>query len=48
MAAGRLDMVGAEGQRTIRLDHITGGGKRHMAAIGGGAIAFCSDAHDQS
>jgi hypothetical protein len=33
-------------QRAICLDHVAGRGKRPIAAVGGGAVAFGGDAYD--
>jgi len=48
MATGRIDMIGAMGQRAVRLDHVARRGKRHIAAIGSGAVALGGNANDQS
>jgi len=46
MAAGRGNVIGAMDYGAVGCDAISRRGKRHVAAIGGGAIAFGSDAHD--
>lgn len=46
MAAGRGNVIGAMDYGAVDRDTVSGRGKRYVAAIGGSAIAFGSDAHD--